>query len=144
MGSSAPVDDGVLGELCDRAVTHPLVARVERDRTAGTLSTVVLVLDDVQYPGWVEEARLDIRWYTNGDYTFHYIETHADGDRWQCRWDRHPNPHTSRAHFHPPPDAHSEDAVPDSHDGAHPDGLFSRTLANVRERIADCWDEDSP
>jgi hypothetical protein len=75
---------------------------------------------------------------------FHYVETHADGDRWQCRWDRHPNPHASRTQFHPPPDARSEEGVADSPDGIHPDGLFSRTLANVRERIADCWDENSP
>jgi hypothetical protein len=142
MGSTAPIDDAVLGELRDRAATHPLVERVEPDRTGGTLSTVVLVLDSAQYPERVSGARLDIRWYTNGDYSFHYVETHGDGDRWQCRWDQHPNPHTSRTHFHPPPDARSEDAVPDHPDETYPDSLFSRTLANVRGRIADCWDGD--
>jgi hypothetical protein len=144
MGSTAPVDDAVLGELRDRAATHPLVDRVELDRTAGTLSMVMLIFDSSQYPGWVAGARVEVRWYTNGDYSFHYVETHADGGRWQCRWDRHPNPHASRTHFHPPPDAHSEDAVPDNPDGMYPDSVFTRTLANVRERIADCWSEDAP
>jgi len=61
-------------------------------------------LADSYYPPSVFEATLIVRWYANDDFTIHYRESHEDND-WECRWDRHPNPHTSRDHFHPPPDA---------------------------------------
>lgn len=48
-----------------------------------------------------EWSRLDITWYTAGAYSFHYVDEH---DR-HWRFDRHPNPHSSVAHFHEPPDA---------------------------------------
>jgi hypothetical protein len=45
------------------------------------------------------------RWYTNDDFNINYEEEYKDGETWKCRWDRHPNSHNRREHFHPPPDA---------------------------------------
>jgi len=97
-------------------------------------------LDRDRYPDPIAEARVEIRGYTNGDYTFHYVETHTASDIWQCRWDRHQNPHTTRTHFHPPPAARSADAVPDRPADRHLSALFTRTLANVRQRIDELWE----
>lgn len=48
-----------------------------------------------------EAARLDVQWSERGHYTFHYSDD--AGLNW--RFDRHPNDHAPREHFHPPPDA---------------------------------------
>ncbi|WP_425499343.1 hypothetical protein [Natronosalvus caseinilyticus] len=53
--------------------------------------------------------RFEIRWYTNDDFSIHYQEDRQT-ETWTCRWDRHPNTHNSRDHFHPPPDASCIDA----------------------------------
>lgn len=41
-------------------------------------------------------------------YSFHYVDS-ADVN-W--RFDRHPNTHSPETHFHPPPDASTDDARP--------------------------------
>lgn len=138
-GSGAPIDVAVLERVAERAESHPLVARVERKRTDGVVATLVLRLGADRYPTTVERARLDCRWFENDDYSLHYVETRRDGSTWQCRWDRHPNPHAERAHFHRPPDAAA--VVDDPEAPPHPMDVFSRTLANVRDRIDRVWDE---
>jgi len=144
-GSAAPIDDSVLELLAERARTHPLVETVRTEHTGGILSLVVVELDRNRYPDRIQAARIEIRWYTNGDYNFHYIETHTADEIWQCRWDRHLNPHTARTHFHPPPNASSADAIADQPTDFHPNYLFTRTVANVRQRIAAVWDShDGP
>ena len=140
MGTAAPIDEAVIERFFERSQTHPLVETVTGDRTGGTLTLVRVTFDLDQYPDRVQGAKLELRWYANGDYNFHYTETHASGDSWQCRWDRHPNPHTTRTHFHPPPAARSRDAIPDSPTDHHPSAMFARTFANIRARIEDLWD----
>jgi hypothetical protein len=141
--AAAPIDEAVLETIYERARAHPLIETVNGDRTSGTLSQVDATFDPDQYPDGIQAARLEVQWYTNGDYNLHYIETHSSGEEWQCRWDRHPNPHTSRTHFHPPPAARSRDAVPDSPSDRHPSAMFARTLANVRGRIETLWNTSS-
>lgn len=50
--------------------------------------------------GEATAARIDVRWSRRGNYSFHYADGGID---W--RFDRHPNPHSTEKHFHPPPDA---------------------------------------
>jgi hypothetical protein len=140
---AAPIDEAVLETVYERARAHPLIETVNGDRTDGTLTQVNVSFDPDQYPDRIQAASLEIQWYTNGDYNLHYIETHRSDEEWQCRWDRHPNPHTTRMHFHPPPAARSNDAIPDSPSDRHPSAMFARTLANVRERIEDLWKASS-
>jgi hypothetical protein len=78
---------------------------------------LVVSLDAAQYPGAVDTARIDVRWFEGGAYSLHYVET-RESDRWECRWDRHTKPDAPRAHFHPPPDASqrvSDSTLADTH-----------------------------
>jgi len=90
------------------------------------------------YPASVDEATLTVRWYTNDDFKLHYREQHAD-HTWECRWDRHPNPHNTRDHFHPPPTAPTpgdDDSWPTDHRD-----VLRLVLDEVEDRIAALWDE---
>ena len=136
--SRQPIDSAVLVSLRDRASTHPLVARVETERSDGALVGLRLVFDRDRYPEVVNGATLTIRWYENDEYNFHYRE-HRDKDEprvWQCRWDKHPNPHAAYTHFHHPPDAGADAITDDPIETTHPADVLGRTLANVRDRIA--------
>lgn len=140
--SRSPIDGGVLGSLRDRASTHPLVKRFEPERSNEAIVALRLVFDSDRYPETVAEATLTIRWFENGEYSFHHRERRGEGSSgtWQCRWDKHPNPHAAYAHFHRPPDADAGDVVDDPIEVTHPSDVFGRTLANVRERIASLWE----
>lgn len=89
------------------------------------------------YPSSGEGATLSVRWYTNDDHKIHYRERHAD-HTWECRWDRHPNPHNTRDHFHPPPNAPTpgDDA---SWPTDHRDVLAS-VLDEIEARIDTLWE----
>lgn len=73
--------------------------------------------------------------YRNGEVNVVYVERRADRD-WTCRWDRHPNPHSARDHFHEPPDGATDDAV----DREYPEDVFD-VLELVLERIGTVWAE---
>ena len=101
---SAPVDFEILRTMYSR------LRKTERFESAElepkyAPNSLVLRYDLRYFPSFVEEAFLEIRWYTNDDFNIHYEERYTDGEKWKCRWDRHPNQHNSREHFHPPPDA---------------------------------------
>ena len=65
----------------------------------------MLSFDLGKSPAEVERASLRIRWDEKNDFSSQYTEHWEDGDHWECRWDRHPNTHSAREHFHSPPDA---------------------------------------
>jgi hypothetical protein len=103
--------DGRVPEI-DRAT---LEAVRDRLRTAPQIATAGIVVADGQTkleatltaaatPPRIDRRFLDIRWYTNADFRIHYQEDWPDRT-WCQRWDRHPNDHNDRDHFHPPPDA---------------------------------------
>ncbi|WP_341538911.1 hypothetical protein [Natrarchaeobius halalkaliphilus] len=82
-------------------------------------------------------VRFEIRWYRNDDLNIHYREERRDSV-WQCRWDRHPNDHNSRDHFHPPPDA----SRPDAENARWPDDhrdVCRLVFDFVEERIETLW-----
>lgn len=135
-GSPAPIDRPILEFLRDRLETTPQVERavIADDGHLG----LRVDLSDAYYPASVLEARLAVRWYTNDDFTVHYREVH-DGRDWECRWDRHPNPHNSRDHFHGPPDATTP-----GEDASWPTDyreVLTLVLDDVEDRIADLWNQ---
>lgn len=89
-----------------------------------------------QYPESVTEARVDIRWFTTGDFSIHYLES-RDGDLWECRWDRHPNTHNTRLHFHEPPTAN--DITELEFSSLHPLDVYSTVFDAVEQRIESLW-----
>lgn len=103
-GATGPLDVPTLESIARPAADHPLVLEETFHPDALSPRRLVLRLDGDQYPAEVSTARLDVRWFEGGDYSFHHVETRDDGS-WQRRWDRHPKPGRPRAHEHPPPDA---------------------------------------
>lgn len=140
-----PVDDGASPAPIDRAVLERMRSRFRRRSMfesaelveEGKLYLHVEVSSDY-YPNEAS-ARFEIRWYRNDDFTVHYHEERQDGV-WQCRWDRHPNTHNSRDHFHPPPDASRTDAEDAQWPDDHRD-VGRLVLARVEERIETLWEE---
>lgn len=88
----------------------------------------------------IERASIRIRWYETDDFTIHYSEHYSDRSLWECRWDRHPNDHNTRDHFHPPPSAETpgEDAnFPwDWRD------VMTLVLNELDARIKSFWDDE--
>ncbi|WP_251329458.1 hypothetical protein [Haloplanus pelagicus] len=136
-GSPAPIDRPILEFLQTRLQATRQVSRAAITDASGHLELQV-VFASSYYPAPVDDATLTVRWYTNDDFTLHYREQYAD-HAWECRWDRHPNPHETRDHFHPPPDAPTpgEDATwPDDHRD-----VVALVLSEIEDRITALWSE---
>jgi len=135
--SATPTDRTVLRQLRDRLLTTRQVATARLIDGAGHLELLVTLSEDY-YPTAEATSTLTVRWYTNDDFSVHYQEETADGN-WECRWDRHPNPHDTREHFHPPPDAETPGA-----DRSWPKGyrdLLRHVLNDIEGRIEQLWAE---
>ncbi len=83
---------------------EPLVDAASFDDPVDPTELHVTLTDGLET---ADTARFDIRWSERGMYSFHY----TDPNDLNWRFDRHPNPHSPDAHFHPPPDASIDDAV---------------------------------
>lgn len=94
-------------------------------------SSIVADYDLGYFPAAVERAYLRVEWFESDDFHIHYSEQYGDGRSWECRWDRHPNDHNARAHFHPPPDA----ATPGT------DASYSSDWRDIMTRVLDALDE---
>ena len=136
-GSPAPIDRPILGFLQTRLQATRQVSRATVTDTSDPLELHV-VFAPSYYPVAVDEAQLTVRWYTNDDFKLHYREQHAD-HTWECRWDRHPNPHNTRDHFHPPPTAPTpgeDTSWPDDHRD-----VVALVLDEIEDRITALWSE---
>lgn len=136
-GSPAPIDRPILEYIRDRLETTRQFTGVELTEADGHLELRAVFADDY-YPAGITETTLFVRWYTNDDFTIHYREHHDDGD-WECRWDRHPNPHNTRDHFHPPPDAATQ-----GDDETWPDDyrdVIGLVLDEIEARIHALWND---
>ena len=101
--SSAPIDADRLDTIYERFSTDDRFVRID-ERPEYAPERLVCVYDPRLYPESVREARLEIVWYENGDFSLHYHEAQRDGT-FDHRWDRHPSGHNEREHVHPGPDA---------------------------------------
>lgn len=134
--NSAPIDRPILESIRDRFETTRQVetAKIE---DVGHLALRIRFSENF-YPASVTRATLAVRWYTNDDFMIHYREEGTEND-WECRWDRHPNHHNDRDHFHPPPNAETP-----ARDASWPDDyreMLSRIMEEIEERIAELWAE---
>ena len=135
--SATPINRTVLRQLRDRLLTTRQVATARLTDGAGHLELLVTLSEDY-HPTAEVTSTLTARWYTNDDFSVHYHEETADGS-WECRWDRHPNPHNTREHFHPPPDAETPGA-----DRSWPKGcrdILRHVLDDIEGRIEQLWAE---
>lgn len=129
-----PIDRTVLEQLRDRLRTTDQVVDARITDSDGHLELQV-TLSEAYYPDETT-ATLTVRWYVNDDFSIHYRES-GTGDR-ECRWDRHPNPHNDRDHFHPPPDA----ATPGEDESWPEDyrGVIRLILDEIESRIQRLWE----
>ena len=136
--STGPVDT----EILDRIAAH--LARSTRfgdvqSRPPYAPNAVVADYDLGYFPGGVTRASLRIRWFETDDFSIHYAEQYQSGDSWECRWDRHPNDHNARDHFHPPPDASTP-----GEDREYPTDwrdVLAMVLTRLDDRITAFWSE---
>jgi hypothetical protein len=134
---TGPVD----AELLDRIAGHLRGSKrfTEISSQPPAAPNAVLAAYDLGYfPAGVDRAYLRLRWFETDDFSIHYSEQYRDGDLWECRWDRHPNDHNTRDHFHPPPDA----ATPgeDADYATEWRDVLVRVLTLVDERIEAFWE----
>ncbi len=139
-----PADDGASPAPIDRAVLERMRSRFVGRRMFESAEIVEedrlhlrAELSDEYYPNDAS-ARFEIRWYRNDDFNVHYQEERQDGV-WKCRWDRHPNTHNSRDHFHPPSEASRRNAEDAEWPGDHRD-VCRLILDRVEERIETLWE----
>ena len=139
--STGPPDRQTLRLLERRFADDPIVATTEFDPDSYEPQLLRALLDTGRYPSTVEAVRIDVRWFENDDFSFHYIETAVD-NRWECRWDCHPNPHNNRLHFHEPPTGDScRDLTLES---THPLNVTATVLTAIDQRIDNRWAEREP
>jgi hypothetical protein len=101
-----PIDADALRDIRSVVTTmEPLVTAARLDDPLNPGQLHVEFEDGI---GAATSARIDARWSTRDNYSFHY----TDDAGVDYRFDRHPKPDGPRAHFHPPPDAPSDGAVP--------------------------------
>jgi hypothetical protein len=137
---SGPARGPVDSELLDRIAAHlDRSARFDDVQTRPAFAPNAVVADyDLSYfPGGVTSASLRIRWFETDDFSIHYAEQYRTGDSWECRWDRHPNDHNTRDHFHPPPDAPTPGS--DENDPGDWRDVLATVLSRLDERIEAFW-----
>lgn len=133
-----PVD----GAILDRIAAHlARSARFDdvRARPPYAPNAVIADYDLGYFPGGVTRAYLRIRWFETDDFSIHYSEQYRTDTSWECRWDRHPNDHNTKAHFHPPPDAPTPGV-----DAEYPHewrDVLAVVLDGLDDRIEAFWDE---
>ena len=134
--SPGPPDRQTLRLLERQLASDSLVAETVFEPDPYEPRLLRAVLDSGQYPELVIEARVDIRWFRTDDFSIHYFES-RDGDQWECRWDRHPNTHNTRLHFHEPPTG--TDITDIELSSLHPLDVYSRVFDAVEQRIESLW-----
>lgn len=106
----------------------------------GKPTSLVVELRDGHFPADVRDVSLELRVFTNGDFHVTYAEDYL-GNRRHCRWDRHEQPHSTRDHFHPLPDASTDDARDRAYSASVDDVLRTVVLPWVDDRIGTLWDD---
>lgn len=137
--ATGPPDRQTLRLLERQLTKESVVADTDFEPHTHEPRCLCALLDTAYYPELVETARLDIRWFMSDDFSIHYVETTAN-NRWECRWDRHPNDHNAREHFHQPPDGSEVTDV--SFPTLHPLDVYSTVCAALEQRRETLWGTD--
>jgi len=137
-GGTGPIDHDILEDITSYLARSDRFQRVEA-KPDDQPDKITCYFARGYFPAAVDEVSLQIVWYETGDFTIHYRELYQDGETWECRWDRHPNNHNTRAHYHPGPDAVRADAQVDSFPLDWRD-ILERILREIDARIEMFWD----
>lgn len=135
--STGPPDRQTLRLLERHLASDSLVGETAFDPDSYEPRLLQALLDTERYPDSVIAVRLDIRWFTTGDFSIHYVEEHDEEDQWECRWDRHPNTHNTRLHFHQPPTATEMTDL--ELFSLHPLEVYSTVFTAIEQRLESLW-----
>lgn len=133
--NAAPVDFDRLDLVRDRLRGDERFTAIDR-RPEFAPDRLVCTYDPGLYPTSVTDARLEIVWFENDDFSIHYHETHRSST-FDHRWDRHPSAHNARDHVHPGPDAPTP-----GEDASHPRDwrdVLSEVLQEIETRQRAFW-----
>lgn len=136
---SADLNEELLRLIGSRLARHGFIERVDTF-PAEKPDRVVATFAGELFPDPVSTGWLELRVKLNDDLNVIYIEDWA-GDRWECRWDRHPNDHNTREHFHPPPVVTTATAQ-DADLPGDVMRLVELVLRFVEDRIHDLWQSE--
>lgn len=136
VGSGAPIDADLLDTIYERFTTDDRFVRID-EQPEYAPERLVCIYNPRLYPESVREARLEMVWFENGDFSIHYHEDHGEGT-FDQRWDKHPSGHNDREHVHPGADAPSV-----GKDTSHPADwrdVLADVLGKVERRQRAFWD----
>ena len=136
-GSTGPPDRQTLRLIERHLESDPIVSETAFEPDPYEPRLLQGLLDAERYPHSVTAARIDIRWFTTGDFSIHYLEDWTDDEYWECRWDRHPNTRNARVHFHEPPTGSEITNLDLS--SLHPLEVYSTVFRAIEQRISDLW-----
>ncbi|RLM83862.1 hypothetical protein D3D02_16340 [Halobellus sp. Atlit-38R] len=136
MGQSDELNEELLRILGQHLASLSVIATVQYF-PAEKKDRVVAQLVESYYPEEIDTARLELRFRMNGDFNIQYIET-WDSEQWACRWDRHPNTHNTREHFHQPPRPRETTALDASYP-SEPSDILRVVLETLKQRINAVW-----
>ena len=134
---TAPIDIEILDRIAQRLAASNRFSTVTVQPESAP-NSVIAEFALQYYPATVSRAYLQLRWFTTDDFSIHYVEQYADGEVWECRWDRHPNEHNTRDHLHPPPDAPTPGT-----DATYPTDwrdVLTQILQRLEKRIQAFWE----
>lgn len=138
VASGAPIDADLLDVVYERFTTDDRFVRID-EQPEYAPERLVCIYDPRFYPETVQQARLEIVWFENGDFSLHYHEDHEDGT-FDQRWDRHPSGHNDREHVHPGPDAPTV-----GEDTSHPADwrdVLADVLGKIKSRQRAFWETE--
>lgn len=139
--STGPPDRQTLRLLERQLSADPLVAEIQFEPDPYEPRLLRASLDADRYPESVTTSQIDARWFTTDDFSLHYLEVRDTG-QWECRWDRHPNTHNTRVHFHEPPTGASVSDL--ELPSLHPLEVYSTVFDAIDRRIEKLWSASSP
>jgi hypothetical protein len=136
--TSRTVDEETLRYVA-RLFGHQDEVRTTSLFPSNKFESLVVALDADYYPSDIDEVTLEARVYTNGEFHLSYIERQSGAQR-RCRWDRHEQPHNSRDHFHPLPDASVEAAGDRTYPTEFTRVLETTVLPWIDDRVGQLWE----
>lgn len=107
---------------------------------ANKQETLVVSLHPDYYPEPIDDVRLELRIYTNGEFHVSYIENYL-GEIRRCRWDRHDQDHNARDHVYMFPTASTTDAADRDFPSDVTTLLETVVLPWVEDRLGTLWEE---
>lgn len=128
-GEVGPLDTEAMGAVREAFLHVDGLVNGPETGFDSVLDPTVLTVTLEDGVGDADWSRFDVKWYRTGHYNCH----HVDENGANFRFDFHPKVGAPDRHFHPPPDADSDDAIASCIEVAEP-RLVARAVHAVWRR----------